>query len=104
MPVLGALVGSESLFWLVLPFYFNLLPVLGIVAIVLAAIRQFWGLEWKLLVLLFFTATYFVLFFMMGEDPTPVYLVFVLIVPYSVVALAFSIWHFLFEKESDWHR
>ena len=88
----------EGLFWTYVGFHVLVIPILGTIAIILSIVRQFRGLEWKLLVLLVSTAIYLLIIFMMitglligGVDQT-------VIISFGAVTSFFAIWHFVFDR------
>ena len=90
----------EGLFWTHVLFLVLVIPILGTIAIILSIVRQFRGLEWKLLVLLVSTAIYLLIFFMMSTGLMPAERDETVVISFGAVTTFFSIWHFVFDRSS----
>ena len=89
------------LYWLYLPFLAVGIPVLGVVSAILAAIRQFYGLEIKLLILLILTCTYLSLLFprLYARDMESDFIL--VTVYFSIPTLSLSVWYFVFDCKTE---
>ena len=90
----------EVLGWAYLFFLVLVAPVLGTIAVVLAVVRQFWGLESKLLLLLASTAIYFLVSFMMHTGLIPADRDEIVIASFGAVTSFLAIWHFVSDRQN----
>ena len=88
----------EVLFWAYLFFLVLVIPILGTIAVILSIVRQFWGLEWKLLVLLASTAIFFLISFMMHTGLIPAERDETVIASFGAVTSFFAIWQFVSDR------
>ena len=91
----------EVLGWAYLFFLVLVAPILGTIAVVLSIVRQFWGLESKLLLLLASTAIYFLISFMMHTGVIPADRDEVVIASFGAVTSFLAIWHFVSDRQND---
>jgi hypothetical protein len=73
-------------------------PVLGTIAVILSIVRQTWGLEPKLLLLLASTAIFFSISFMMHTGLIPAERDEVVIASFGAVTSFIAIWHFVSDR------
>ena len=91
----------EVLGWAYIFFLVLVAPVLGTIAVVLSIVRQFWGLESKLLLLLASTAIYFLISFMMHTGLIPADRDEVVIASFGAVTSFLAIWHFVSDRRNS---
>ena len=90
----------EALGWVYLFFLVLVAPILGTIAVLLSIVRQFWGLESKLLLLLASTAIYFLISFMMHTGRLPADRDEIVIASFGAVTSFLAIWHFISDRQN----
>ena len=90
----------EVLGWAYVFFLVLVAPVLGTIAVVLSIVRQFWGLESKLLLLLASTAIYFLISFLMHTGRLPADRDEIVIASFGAVTSFLAIWHFASDRQN----
>lgn len=100
VPVVGFLLFERlgQLGWIYIFFLVLVAPVLGTIAVILSIVRQIWGLESKLLLLLASTAIFFSISFMMHTGLIPAEHDEVVIASFGAVTLFIAIWHFVTDR------
>ncbi len=88
----------EGLFWAYIFFLVLVVPILGTIAVILSIVRQFRGLEWKLLILLASTLIFFSISLMMHTGLIPAERDETVIASFGAVTSIFAIWHFVFDR------
>jgi hypothetical protein len=99
-PVVGFLLFERlgQLGWIYIFFLVLVAPVLGAIAVILSIVRQIWGLESKLLLLLASTAIFFAISFMMHTGLIPAERDEVVIASFGAVTSFITIWHLVSDR------
>ena len=84
--------------WIYIYFLVLVAPILGTIAVILSVVRQIWGLESKLLLLLASTAIFFSISFMMHTGLIPAERDEVVIASFGLVTSFIAIWHFVSDR------
>ena len=84
--------------WVYIFFLVLVAPVLGAIAVILSIVRQTWGLESKLLLLLASTGIFFSISFMMQIGLIPADRDELVIASFGAVTSFIAIWHFVSDK------
>lgn len=86
--------------WIYIFFLVLVAPVLGAIAVILSIVRQIWGLESKLLLLLASTAIFFLISFMMHTGLIPAERDELVIASFGAVTSFIAIWHFVSDRRN----
>ena len=86
--------------WIFIFFLVLVAPVLGTIAVILSIVRQIWGLESKLLLLLASTAIFLLISFMMHTGLLPAEYDEVVIALFGAVTSCVAIWHFVSDRRN----
>lgn len=84
--------------WIYIVFLVLVAPVLGTIAVILSIVRQIWGRESKLLLLLASTVIFFLISIMMHTGLIPAERDEVVITLFGAVTSFIAIWHFVSDR------
>ena len=94
--VIGDETWGEALFWAYVPFYLLVAPGLSVLGTAIALACQFWGIEWKLLVLFGATVACYAGVFVADLEES-------VTIPHGIICTVMSAWHFLSRRDSLGH-
>ena len=86
--------------WIYIFFLVLVAPVLGAIAVILSIVRQIWGLESKLLLLLASTAIFFSISFMMHTGLIPAERDELVIASFGAVTAFIAFWHLVSDRRN----